>query len=170
MVFLVLYVDDILLMGDNVKLLTEVKDWLATQFKMKDLGNANYVLGIQILRDRKNRVLALSQATYIDKVLTRFSMQNSKKGLMPTRHRIFFSKKQCPLTPQEEEDMRHVPYASVVGNLMYAMLCTRLDIYYTVGVVSRFQSNPGLDHWIAVVTPQRPCTVKSCIVMHNSIK
>ena len=74
MVFLVLYVDDILLMGDNVKLLTEVKDWLATQFKMKDLGNANYVLGIQILRDRKNRVLALSQATYIDKVLTRFSM------------------------------------------------------------------------------------------------
>ena len=45
-VFLVLYVDDILLMGDNVKLLTEVKDWLATQFKMKDLGNANYVLGI----------------------------------------------------------------------------------------------------------------------------
>ena len=108
-VFLVLYVDDILLMGDNVKLLTEVKDWLATQFKMKDLGNANYVLGIQILRDRKNRVLALSQATYIDKVFTRFSMQNSKKGLMPTRHGIAFSKKQCPSTPQEEEDMRHVP-------------------------------------------------------------
>ena len=66
-------------MGDNVKLLTEVKDLLATQFKMKDLGNANYVLGIQILSDRKNRVLALSQATYIDKVLTRFSMQNSKR-------------------------------------------------------------------------------------------
>ena len=149
-VFLVLYVDDILLMGDNVKLLTEVKDWLATQFKMKDLGNANYVLGIQILRDRKNRVLALSQATYIDKVLTRFSMQNSKKGLMPTRHGIILSKKECPSTPQEIEDMRHVPYASAVGSLMYAMLCTRPDICYAVGVVSRFQSNPGLNHWIAV--------------------
>ena len=86
-------------MGDNVKLLTEVKDWLVTQFKMKDLRNANYVLGIQILKDRKNRVLALSQATYIDKVLTRFSMQNSKKGLMPTRHGIVLSKKQCPSTP-----------------------------------------------------------------------
>ena len=58
-VFLVLYVDDILLMGDNVKLLTEVKDWLPTQFKMKELGNANYVLGIQILKDIKNRMLAL---------------------------------------------------------------------------------------------------------------
>ena len=149
-VFLVLYVDDILLMGDNVKLLTEVKDWLATQFKMKDLGNANYVLGIQILRDRKNRVLALSQATYIDKVLTRFSMQNSKKGLMPTRHGIILSKKEYPTTPQEIEDMRHVPYASAVESLMYAMLCTRPDICYAVGVVSRFQSNPGLNHWIAV--------------------
>ena len=59
-VFLVLYVDDILLMGDNVKLLTEVKDWLVTQFKMKDLGNTNYVLRIQILRDRKNIAQALS--------------------------------------------------------------------------------------------------------------
>ena len=70
-VYLVLYVDDILLMGDNVKLLT---DCLATQFKIKDLRNTNYVLEIQILRDKKNRVLALSLATYIDMVLTRFSM------------------------------------------------------------------------------------------------
>src|SRR5215813_5991023 len=46
--------------------------------------------------------------------------------------------------------MRHIPYASTVGSLMYAMLCTRLDICFTVGVVSRFQSNPGLDHWVAV--------------------
>ena len=46
--------------------------------------------------------------------------------------------------------MRRVPYASAVGSLMYAMLCTRPDICYAVGMVSRFQSNPGLDHWIAV--------------------
>ena len=46
--------------------------------------------------------------------------------------------------------MRRVPYASVVGSLIYAMLCTRPDICYAVGIVSRFQSNPGLDHWIAV--------------------
>ena len=46
--------------------------------------------------------------------------------------------------------MRRVPYASAVGSLMYAMLCTRPDICYAVGIVSRYQSNPGLDHWIAV--------------------
>ena len=50
---------------------------------MKDLGEANYILRIQIIRDRKNKILALSQASYIDKVLARFSMQDSKKGLLP---------------------------------------------------------------------------------------
>ena len=77
-------------------------------------------------------------------------MQNSKKGQLPTRHGIILSKEQCPTTPQEEEDMRRVPYASVVGSLMYAMLCTRPDICYAIGIVSPYQSNLGLAHWIAV--------------------
>ena len=59
-VFLVLYVDDNLLIGNNVAKLSDVKNWLAEQFQMKHLGNASYVLGIQILRDRKNKLLALS--------------------------------------------------------------------------------------------------------------
>ena len=61
-------------MGDNIKLLTQIKNWLAIQFKIKDLGNVNYVLRIQIFKDRKNKMLALSQAIYIDKVLVQFSM------------------------------------------------------------------------------------------------
>ena len=77
-VFLVPYVDDILLIGYNVVKLSEVKTWLAEQFQIKDLGNASYVIGIQNIRDKKNKLLALSQASYVDKVLTRFSMQKSK--------------------------------------------------------------------------------------------
>ena len=57
---------------------------------MKDLGEANYILGIKLLRDRKNKVLALSQALYIDKILARFSMENSKKGTLPLRHGVIF--------------------------------------------------------------------------------
>ena len=120
------------------------------QFQMKDLGDAQYVLGIQIVRNRKNKTLAMSQASYIDKMLSRYKMQNSKKGLLPYRYGIHLSKEQCPKTPQEVEDMRNIPYASAVGSLMYAMLCTRPDICYSVGMVSRYQSNPGRDHWTAV--------------------
>ncbi|TYJ97931.1 gag/pol protein [Cucumis melo var. makuwa] len=145
--FLVLYVDDILLIGNDVAYLTDVKAWLAAQFQMKDLGEAQYVLGIQIIRDRKNKTLVLSQATYIDKMLVRYSMQNSKNDLLPFRHGVHLSKEQCPKTPQEVEDMRRIFYVSAVGSLMYVMLCTKSDIYNAVGIVSRYQSNPGLDHW-----------------------
>ena len=145
-----LYANDILLIENDVKILLDVKSWLANQFQIKDLGEASYVLGIQIIRDRKKRLLAMSQASYIDKILIRFGMQNSKKGNLPFRHGIHLSREQSPKTPQAVEEMRHIPYASAVGSLMYAMLCTRPDICFAVGVVSRFQSNPGLDHWVAV--------------------
>ena len=117
---------------------------------MKDLRNANYILKIQILRDKKNKIQALSQTIYIDKVFSHFSMQNFKKGLMPTRHEISLSQKQCPKTPQKEEDMKRISYALAVGSLMYTILRTRLDICYIVRIMSQFQSNPDPEHWIAV--------------------
>ncbi|KAL0554623.1 hypothetical protein IC582_008549 [Cucumis melo] len=148
--FLVLYVDDILLIGNDIGHLTDIKEWLATQFQMKNLGNAQYVLGFQIVWNRKNKTLAMSQTSYIDKMLSRYKMHNSKKGLLLYRYGIHLSKKQCPNTPQEVEDMSNILYASAVGSLMYAMLCTRPDICYLVGIVSRYQSNPRRDHWTTV--------------------
>src|SRR3954470_16108242 len=79
--FLVLYVDDILLIGNDRKLLEGVKEYLNGQFSMKDLGEAAYILGIKIYRDRPNRLLALSQRTYIDKILKRFSMDRQERPL-----------------------------------------------------------------------------------------
>ena len=70
--FLILYVDDILLMGNDVLMLQETKESLERSFSMKDLGEANYILGIRIYRDRSRRHIGLSQSTYLDKVLKRF--------------------------------------------------------------------------------------------------
>ncbi|XP_050207760.1 secreted RxLR effector protein 161-like [Mercurialis annua] len=58
----------------------------------------------------------------------------------------------CPINPQEQKEMSIVPYASVIGSLMYAMMCTRPDICFAVGLVSRYQSNRGREHWKAVKT------------------
>jgi hypothetical protein len=134
----VLYVDDILLIGNNVGTLSTVRIWLSNQFDMKDLGDASYILGIELWQDRRNRMIRLSQAAYIDKVLARFNMLDSKKGLLPFRHGVPLTKERCPKTPQKEEQMRDVPYASTVGSLMYAMLCTRPDICFAVGMVNRY--------------------------------
>ena len=73
-------------------------------------------------------MLALPQVSYIAKIVARFGKENSKKGLLLFRHGIRLSKGQSPKTPEEKELMSKKPYASVVGSLMYAMLCTRLDI------------------------------------------
>ena len=72
-VFLVLYVDDILLIGNDIPMLQSVKVWLSNQFSMKDLGEASFILGIKIYRDRPNRMLGLSQKMYIEEVLRRFN-------------------------------------------------------------------------------------------------
>ena len=77
-------------------------------------------------------------------------MQDSKKGLLPFRHEIPFSLDKCPKTLKEKEHMQLVPYAFIVGSLMYAMLCTKLDICFEVGMVSRYQSNLGPEHWTTI--------------------
>ena len=77
-VFLVLYVDDILLIGDDVPAMQGIKVWLSSQFSMKDLGEASYILGMKIYRDRSRKLLGLSQLMYIDTMLKRFSIENSK--------------------------------------------------------------------------------------------
>ena len=77
--FLMLYVDDILLIGNDVGVMSSVNVWLSSQFDVKDLGEANFILEIKLWRDHKNKMLGLSQTGYIYKVLERFSMQNSKK-------------------------------------------------------------------------------------------
>ena len=81
--------------------MSSVKIWLLSQFDMKDLGEANFILGIKLWQNRKNRMLGLSQVGYIDKVLERFSVQNSKKRLLPFRHGVPLFDDQRPKTLKE---------------------------------------------------------------------
>ena len=70
---------------------------------MKDTGEPNYILGIKLFRDRKIGMLGLSQVAYIDKVLVRFAMHKSKKGIAPFKHGLHLSRDQCPMAPEEKE-------------------------------------------------------------------
>jgi hypothetical protein len=114
-VFLVLYVDDILLIGDDIPMLEVIKSSLRKSFSMKDLGEAAYILSTKIYRDRSKRLIRLSQYAYIDKIKNQFNMRHSKKGFLPISHDITFSKNQCPTTPDELERIRVIPYASAIG-------------------------------------------------------
>ena len=77
-------------------------------------------------------------------------MLDSKRGLLLFRHGIHLSREMSPKTPEDIVEMAKVPYVSAIGSLIYTILCTRPDIAYVVSVTSRFQSNPGMEHWISV--------------------
>ncbi|CAL2224945.1 unnamed protein product [Prunus armeniaca] len=140
---------DILLASSNVQLLQDTKSMLSSSFDMKDLGEAHFVLGIEIVRDRSRRVLGLSQNNYIDRVLKRFNMERCSGGDVPIGKGDTFSTYQCPVTDFEIEAMKDKPYASFVGSVMYAQVCTRPDLAFALSVLGRFQSNPGIAHWNA---------------------
>ena len=95
-------------------------------------------------------MIGLSQSTYIDKVIRRFHMEDSKRGNLPMLHGISLSKSQSPKTNDERKRMNDIPFASAIGSIMYAMLCTRPDVSCALSMTSRYQSDPGKPHWIAV--------------------
>ena len=95
-ILLVLYVDDILLASSCSQLLQSTKRMLGERFDMKDLGEAHYVLGIEIIRDRQKKLFGLSQKGYIDRVLLRFNMESCNCGQVPVNKGDKFSKSQCP--------------------------------------------------------------------------
>src|SRR3954468_8319142 len=121
-------------------MLQETKESLEWSFSMKDLGEATYILRIKIYRDRARRLIGLSQSTYLDKILKKFRMDESKKGFLPMLQGTKLSKTQSPATAEDREVMNLKPYASAIGSIMYAMLCTRPDVAHVISLTSRYQS------------------------------
>ena len=97
----IFYINDILVIGNDIPTLQEVKSWLGKCFTMRDMGDTSYILRIRNLRDIKNGLIGLSQNAYFDKVLKRFSMENSKKRELPIQSNAKLSKTQSPSTDEE---------------------------------------------------------------------
>ncbi|KAH9754808.1 cysteine-rich receptor-like protein kinase 8 [Citrus sinensis] len=136
--------------GPNKDRIQELKAQLAREFEMKDLGPANKILGMQIHRDRNNMKIWLSQKNYLKKILRRFNMQDCKSISTPLPVNFKLSSSMYHSNEAERKEMSRVPYALVVGSLMFSMICTRPDIAQAVGAVSRYMANPGGEHWITV--------------------
>jgi Reverse transcriptase (RNA-dependent DNA polymerase) len=148
-IIIVLYVDDILVASSDLDILFEIKYFLSKKFDMKDIGEVSYVISIEIHRDQSREILGLSQKAYIEKILKCYNMQNCSPSVTPIIKGDKFSKFQCPKNDLEHAQMKQIPYASVVGSLMYAQVCTCSNITFVVGMLGRYQTDPGMDHWKA---------------------
>ena len=141
-VILCLYVDDMLIVGSDDKMIASTKNMLNSRFDMKDMGLANVILGIKIKRTSKR--LILSQSHYVDNILEKFDKDNS--GIVKTLVDVTLH-----LSKNKGESVSQVEYSRVIGSLMYLMSCIRPDIAYAVNKLSRYTSNPGVMHWQGIM-------------------
>ncbi|KAL0408527.1 UNVERIFIED_CONTAM: Retrovirus-related Pol polyprotein from transposon TNT 1-94 [Sesamum radiatum] len=149
-IFLVLYVDDMLIASPDLSMIEKLQNDLRKTFEMKDLGNAKKILGMTIDRDRKTSSIFLNQKAYVISVLEKFSMINAKSSSVPLAPHFQLSKDQSPKSDSEKKLMEKVPYSNAIGSVMYLMVCTRPDIAYAVSCLSRYMSNAGPPHWEAL--------------------
>lgn len=147
MFLVLLYVDDMLLVGHDKNMINQLNKDLGKQFAMKDLGPAHQILGMRIIRDRKKRKIWLSMEKYIEKVLDRFNMKDTKVVGTPFASHFKLSANSLPCDAKENKEMSRIPYDSDFCSLMYSMVCTWPYIAHLVGVVRRFLVNPRKYHW-----------------------
>ena len=89
-------------------------------------------------------------STYLDKILKKFKMDQSKKGFLPVLQGVKLSKTQSPTAVEDRERMKVIPYALAIGSIKYAMLCTRSIVYPALSLAREYNSDLGVDHWTAV--------------------
>jgi transposase InsO family protein len=146
-----LYVDDLVLISNSTEQIKAVKGELSALFDMKDLGEARFILGIKIDRDRPNRKLSISQTEYIRSIVDRCGLSDSRMTTSTPMNAGAKLVKTGLAGAPESKAVDARAYQACVGSIMYAMLGTRPDIAHTVSRLSQYNSDPRLEHWNALM-------------------
>ncbi len=144
-VIFVIYVDDILPISNDISMLETEKALLCDEFEMVDNGEADYILGMVIIRDRIARNLSISQPTYLRDVLEKFRMDSCKAVSTPMEPGTHYQKRS-----EDEPQFEKQLYQQAIGCLTYAATSTRPDICAAIGVLSQYMSDPSESHWCGV--------------------
>ena len=147
-VIIVLYVDDLLITGNQDSALNTVKGQISSRFKMKDLGEVSNLLGMNVTRNRQEGWLKIDQERYIQDILKRYNMESCHSTTTPATPGEILTKEDCAAEGQQLDPTTH-PYRSIVGSLMYAGHVTRPDISNSVRILARYLESPGEKHWAA---------------------
>mmetsp|Transcript_17870 Transcript_17870/g.26381 ORF Transcript_17870/g.26381 Transcript_17870/m.26381 type:complete len:511 (+) Transcript_17870:541-2073(+) len=147
-----IYVDDIFLAASNIDLISQFSNVLHEKFNTNDLGQVDWFLGIRIYTSSDRHTIQLSQSQYVHNILDSLPIiDDLNTSPIPMAPTAVLSKSMSPQCDDDKLFMETVPYRRVVGQLMYLMVCTRPDIAFAVCTVARFLSNPGRQHWNAVL-------------------
>lgn len=169
-IYLLVYVDDILIASENMSGAERVKASLMSTFDIRDLGDAHYFLGMDIVRDRNVGTVKLAQRRMVEELVSKYGLEAGKAKSVPMSPSIKLCK---PNDDGMMLDKEAHNYSELVGSLLYLSVCTRPDIAYAVGALARFMAKPAIEHWHAAKSVLRYLsgTVDYGIIFgHNSNK
>ena len=149
LILAVLYVDDVILAGNNETVLIKIKRKLMEKFEMKDLGEPKEYLGITISCDRSTKTLKLNRTKFINKMLDKIGYKDAHPQRSPMVTAQVNNKRRREREDQESDNevIEPTKYREIVGSLLYLANATRPDISYAVNVLSRHQLNPTKNEW-----------------------
>jgi hypothetical protein len=142
---ILVYVDDIIQVGKKIWI-DIFRDAISKEYQMTHDGPINFILGIEVNRDRNKRTLTMTQTAFIHSILKSFGMQDCNVAPTPADDSIKLSKQLSPATDEEREEVKNFPFKSLVGSLLYISSSTRPDIAQAVNTICKFTDNPGSAH------------------------
>lgn len=146
--YLALYVDDMLIFGPNINFIKHFKNEINKKFQIDDLGEVGTILGMEVTRDRQNRLLRLSQIKYLEALSKKFCAPLNREG----KNIVPITKSTLQSTfNSESASMQslpsHIPYRSLLGSILYANTCTRPDISFATSLFGSFNTDTKMPHW-----------------------
>ena len=131
-------------------MINKLKSSLEHEFRISDLSKLHFFLGAHFERDRRTRIISMHQQSYIKTILEQFGTGDCKPIATLLNTKTSLSKLSEDEYKEHSHQMKDIPYQKEVGPLMYAMVATRLDLRFTISVVSRLMLKPCPIHWMAV--------------------
>jgi Reverse transcriptase (RNA-dependent DNA polymerase) len=142
-------VDDMAVTANHISHIEQFKSQLQKYFKISDLGELSWLLGLKVTHNCSARTITLSQKAYVEMILEHFNLLDAKSATKPMDSNTMLTPEQSPNTHAELQVMDDVPYQRAIGSLMYMSTSTRPDIAFAVATISQFMRNPGKAHWEA---------------------
>ena len=164
------YTDDIFGASNSDDEIKRRKEEVGKVWEIKDVGEMEYFLGMQVQQDLRSGTMRLTQRPYWEHVINRFHLDHVPPRNVPLPPGIILNHNMSPKTESEKKIMDEKPYRSILGSAMWGQLAMHLDLSFSVSLLTRFQASPGVDHWNMFVTIFFLCSFLVIIVpLHLSI-
>ena len=145
------YTDDVFGASTTDEEIKRRKDEMGKEWEIKDVGETEYFLGTRVQQDLDRGIIRLTQRPYWEHVINRFDLAHITPRNTPLPTGIVLDNNMSPKTDSEKKDMATKQFRPILGSVMWGQLATRPDLSFAVSLLSRFQANPGIEHWNALM-------------------